>query len=100
MNDDKKKVVGSRHIATIMRDEFGVLIKDGETAIRQVFKAIEIALKDNDSVHIKGYLKINKNRIAARIGRNPRTGEKVEIPEHFTLSYKSGLNLKSILEEE
>lgn len=96
----EKKVAGTHDIATIMRDEFGVLVKDGEVAVRQVFQAIKIALEENDSVHIKGYLKINKNKIAKRVGRNPKTGESLEISEHYTLSYKSGLLFKSSLKND
>ena len=93
-NNSETKVAGIHDVAVIMRDEFGILVKDGEKSIRQVLQAIGIALKDNDSVHIKGYLRIKKNFIPKKMGRNPKTGESMEIAEHSNLSCKAGSILK------
>ena len=53
--------------------------KDAEVAVEAVFDAIIEALADGDKVQIIGFGTFEAKEQAAREGRNPMTGEKIEI---------------------
>lgn len=97
MSNKETGIAGIHDIALIMRDEFGAVVKESEQNIRNILKAVSIALKNNDSVHFKGFLKINKKIKPPRKGRNPKTGEEIMIDGYIGLSYKTGSNLKEFL---
>ena len=53
--------------------------KDAEAAVEAVFAAIADAIADGDKVQIIGFGTFEAKEQAAREGRNPATGEKIEI---------------------
>lgn len=95
----EKNFAGTHDLATIMRENQGILVGDAEKYIKAVFMAITNALENEeyDGVHIKGYVKITKKHVSARQGKNPKTGEIIDIEPHNTLSFKMGSNLKAAI---
>ncbi|MDA8420638.1 MAG: HU family DNA-binding protein [Pseudomonadota bacterium] len=63
-------------------------------AVDAVFDSIASALKDGDQVTIVGFGTFSVSSRAARTGRNPRTGDTIEIPASKNPKFKAGKGLK------
>ena len=63
-------------------------------AVDAVLEAIESALKSGDNVALVGFGTFAVKSRAARSGRNPRTGEMIEIAASRTPTFKAGKALK------
>lgn len=60
------------------------------------FQAVVIdALANGESVRLTGLMSIDRVERAARTGRNPRTGEEIQIPGRFGVKLTPGLTLKN-----
>lgn len=68
--------------------------KDAEAAVKAVTDAITEALADGDKVALVGFGTFDVKTRAARTGKNPRTGEMIEIAEAKVPSFKAGSALK------
>lgn len=66
----------------------------GAAAVNAVFDVISEALVDGDSVTITGFGKFEAVQTSARTGRNPRTGEPVDIPAKTAIKFRPGKGLK------
>ena len=66
-------------------------------ALRNVdgfFKIVEEKLKQDEDINLTGFGKFSVSERAAREGRNPRTGESIQIKACKIVSFKAGANLK------
>ncbi|RIA78004.1 DNA-binding protein HU-beta [Anaeroplasma bactoclasticum] len=81
-------------IVAAIADGLEVTRKDAERAVDTVFKMIGEALADGDKVVISGFGTFEVRTRVAREGRNPRTGEIVEVPAQKTPAFKAGKVLK------
>ncbi len=68
--------------------------KDAVAAVDAVFAGIEKALVEGDKVQIIGFGAFEVKVQAAREGRNPATGETIQIPESKTVKFSAGKALK------
>lgn len=68
--------------------------KDAEEAVKCVFDSISAALEKGDKVQIMGFGTFETTDRAAREGRNPRTGEAMEIRASRSVHFKAGKGLK------
>ena len=68
--------------------------KDAAAAVDAVFAGIEKALVEGDKVQIIGFGAFEVKVQAAREGRNPATGEAIQIPESKTVKFSAGKALK------
>ncbi len=68
--------------------------KDAEAVISATLDAIVAALKDGDKVQLVGFGSFEVKPRAARIARNPRTGEEVKIAASKVPVFKAGKALK------
>ncbi|HIW85755.1 MAG TPA: HU family DNA-binding protein [Candidatus Eubacterium faecipullorum] len=69
--------------------------KDAEAAVKAVLDAVTEALADGDKVALVGFGTFEVKERAARTGKNPRTGETIEIPASKVPSFKAGAALKN-----
>lgn len=67
---------------------------DAARAVDAVFDAITGALKSGDTVALVGFGTFNVKARAARAGRNPRTGETIEIAASKVPGFKAGKGLR------
>lgn len=74
-----------------------ILRRDIEKTIDIIFEEISDALKNGEKYEIRGYgiFKIKSRK--ARIGKNPKTGEKISIPEKKVPSFKMSKHMKQKL---
>ena len=68
--------------------------KDSEAAINAAIDVIIAALADGDKVQLVGFGAFEVKARAARIGRNPKTKESIEIPASKVPVFKAGKALK------
>lgn len=68
---------------------------DAQYAVRAVLDAIALGLKQDGTVALAGFGSFTVKEQAARKGRNPQTGEEIEIPARKSIKFKPGKGLKS-----
>lgn len=68
--------------------------KDAARAVDAVFDSIQTALKNGDKVQLIGFGNFEVRERAARKGRNPQTGEEIEIAASKLPVFKPGKGLK------
>ena len=69
--------------------------KDAQAAVDAVFSSIAQALKNQDAVTIVGFGTFKINKRSARKGRNPQTGEEIEIKAKNVPKFIPGKALKT-----
>lgn len=74
-----------------------LLQRDVERIVTTVFETIAAALERGDRVELRGFGAFSVRERAARIGRNPRTGEEVHVPPRRVPSFKTGKELRERL---
>lgn len=75
-------------------EKSGVTKKDAEKAVAGIFAAVQEALADGDKVQVLGFGTFEVKERAARTGRNPQTGEELQIAASKNPSFKPGKALK------
>jgi DNA-binding protein HU-beta len=68
--------------------------KDATKSVEAVFNAITEALRAGDKVQLIGFGNFEVRERAARKGRNPQTGEEIDIPASKVPAFKPGKQLK------
>ncbi|MCP8616706.1 HU family DNA-binding protein [Salirhabdus salicampi] len=68
--------------------------KDASKAVDAVFESIADTLQEGDKVQLIGFGNFEVRERAARKGRNPQTGEEIEIPASKVPAFKPGKALK------
>ncbi len=71
--------------------------KDAENALAATVDAITKALAEGDKVQIVGFGTFEVRERAARTGKNPRTGEEIEIAASKVPAFKAGKALKEVV---
>lgn len=75
-------------------NESGLSKADAAKAVDAVFSSVTGALKGGDEVRLVGFGTFAVTNRAASEGRNPRTGEKIQIPASKQPKFKAGKGLK------
>ena len=73
--------------------------KDAEAVITATLDAITGALQEGDKVQLVGFGSFEVKKRAARIGRNPKTKESIDIPASKVPVFKPGKALKDMVAE-
>ncbi len=71
--------------------------KDCEAIVETVFENMKEALKKGDKIEIRGFGSFTIRLRKAKEGRNPKTGEKVFIPEKKIPFFKVGKDLREMI---
>ena len=81
-------------LVNVVAAETEVSKKTVETVVNATLDAIANALKENDKVQLIGFGTFEVRDVAAREGRNPRTGEKITIAASKHPAFSAGKALK------
>ena len=73
--------------------------KDTEVVVNTIFDSMTEALKQGERIEIRGFGSFQVKVREAREGRNPKTGEEVQIPAKRTPFFKVGKELKEKVDE-
>ncbi len=68
-----------------------------ERVVNTIFDDIVAALKSGDKVNVSGFGTFQVSERKARTGRNPKTGQAIEIPASRAAKFKPGKTLKDAL---
>jgi len=71
--------------------------KDGEIIVDTLFEAVIGALKADDKVEIRGFGSFRTRQRKPRIGRNPKTGAKVDVPAKRVPFFKPSKELRDMV---
>ena len=71
--------------------------RDVERIVTTVFSEITAALSRGDRVELRGFGAFSVKHRASRIGRNPRTGDAVQVSAKSVPYFKTGKNLREML---
>ena len=73
--------------------------KDSEVIVEAIFDSIVRALRGADKIEIRGFGSFRTRQRQPRMGRNPKTGEKVEVPAKKIPFFKPSKELKDLVNE-
>jgi integration host factor subunit beta len=68
--------------------------RDGEVIVDTLFEAVIGALKSGDKIEIRGFGSFRTRQRNARTGRNPKTGDKVDVPAKRVPFFKPSKELR------
>ncbi len=78
-----------------LADRFPQLVaKDAEFAVKMILDAMSSALVRGDRIEIRGFGSFALNYRPPRLGRNPKSGDKVQVPEKYVPHFKAGKELR------
>ncbi len=75
-------------------EESGLTKTDADLAISALQDVLVDSLSKGEAVKITGLMSVERTERAARKGRNPRTGEEIQIPAGFGVKISAGSTLK------
>ena len=74
--------------------------KETEGIVSIIFQSITDSLTEGDKVELRGFGSFRIRERSARVGRNPKSGEKVEVPAKKVPFFKAGKELREIVDEK
>jgi integration host factor subunit beta len=83
-------------LINLLAAKFSQLVhKDAELSVKSIIDMMSSSLKDKKRIEIRGFGSFSLNYRPPRIGRNPKTGEKVNVPEKTVPHFKAGKELRA-----
>ena len=86
--------MNKQELIAAVADTTGLGRSDASRAVEGVFDTITSALKRGDEVRLVGFGTFSCSKRKASTGRNPRTGEPMQIKESTQPKFKAGKGLK------
>lgn len=71
--------------------------KDAEVIVETILNAVMDALRADDKVEIRGFGSFRTRSRKARVGRNPKTGDKVDVPAKRVPFFKPSKELRDLV---
>ena len=68
--------------------------KDAELSVKSIIDAMSLALARKHRIEIRGFGSFSLNYRPPRVGRNPKSGMSVNVPEKYVPHFKPGKELK------
>ena len=76
-----------------------LVAKDVEQSVKVLVDTMTRSLAKGQRIEIRGFGSFDLNHRPARVGRNPKTGEKVEVPEKYVPHFKPGKELRERVDQ-
>ncbi len=76
-----------------------LVAKDVEHSVKVLVDTMTRALAKGQRIEIRGFGSFDLNHRPARLGRNPKTGEKVQVPEKYVPHFKPGKELRERVDQ-
>ena len=89
--------MNKKELVQTIAKEADVTINDADRCLDALTKAITQSLAKNDNVTLVGFGTFQVKDRAAREGRNPKTGETIQIKASKVPSFKAGKTLKDVI---
>ena len=71
--------------------------KDAEVIVKTVFESVIDALHRGEKIELRGFGSFRLRERKSRLGRNPKTGETVQVPSKKVPYFKAGKELKDLI---
>ena len=71
-----------------------LLLRDADISVKTILDAMSEALADGHRIEIRGFGSFGLNKRPPRVGRNPKSGERVLVPEKRVPHFKAGKELR------
>ena len=75
-----------------------LLAKDAELVVKIILDAMAKSLSRGERIEIRGFGSFDLNYRPSRIGRNPKSGEKVHVPEKYVPHFKAGKKMRELID--
>jgi integration host factor subunit beta len=85
-------------VAIVMDKISGQRKRDAEVIVDTVFDCMTDALRKGDRIEIRGFGSFHLRQRRPRLGRNPKTADKVEVPAKRVPFFKAGKELKKLVD--
>jgi DNA-binding protein HU-beta len=96
--DKEERMAGKADIVDYIADNVeGISKRQATEAFESAIEAISMHLEKGDRVQVPGFGSFSVSARAARTGRNPKTGESIDIPASKNIRFKPGKDLKDSL---
>ena len=76
-----------------------LVAKDADFAVKMILDAMSEALSKGDRIEIRGFGSFSLNYRPPRVGRNPKSGDKVDVPAKWVPHFKAGKELRERVDE-
>ena len=94
---EKARTVTINQMATAYAEKHEMSRNDAASLLTEVFDTVVQHVKDGDKVRIAGLGMIEVRSRAARMGRNPATGEAIQIAASRKIAFRAAKELKDAL---
>ena len=74
--------------------------KDSEVIVETIFDSVVRSLRAGDKIEIRGFGSFRTRQRKPRVGRNPKTGDRVEVPAKKIPFFKPSKELKDLVNGE
>jgi nucleoid DNA-binding protein len=91
--------VTKKEIVKTISDEIGLTQLKTKEIVQKTFDAIVETLVEDHRIELRNFGVFEVKRRAARKARNPRTGDKVYVPEKFVVTFKPGKEMEERVRE-
>ncbi len=88
-----------KDIAARIASELELSPSVAKKAVQMTFDAIIETLAKEGRIELRNFGIFQVARRAARIARNPRTGERVEVPERYVVTFKAGKEMEERVQQ-
>ena len=76
-----------------------LVTKDADCAVKMILDTMAEALAKGDRIEIRGFGSFALNYRPPRVGRNPKSGDKVSVPEKWVPHFKAGKELRECVDK-
>lgn len=84
-------------IIEIISENVNITKKDIGIIIDKFFEKVKSGVAENEHIELRGFGTFGTKERKARVARNPKTNEKISVPEHRVPYFKAGKELKSLV---
>ncbi|KAF0145613.1 MAG: integration host factor subunit alpha [Thermodesulfovibrionales bacterium] len=86
-------------LADAIFEKVGLSKKEAQDIIEIIFDTLKQTFKEGESVKVSGFGTFHVRKKAARRGRNPKTGEDLEISPRKVITFRASNKLKLVIEQ-
>jgi nucleoid DNA-binding protein len=91
--------VTKKEIVKTISEEIGMTQLKTKEIVQKTFNAIVEALVEERRIELRNFGVFEVKQRAARKARNPRTGQRVDVPEKFVVTFKPGKEMEEKVRE-
>ncbi len=90
----KRSNLTRKDLAKVINEKMGFSQRSAEELVKNVFSSMKKSLTSGESVKLVHFGNLTVRKKAPRIGRNPRTGETMEISKRSMVTFKPSKGLR------